>query len=292
MTNRRQTSHNRPKPQPSDHGEHTMHQQKRGPSPLAPLAKVRTARTFTLIELLVVIAIIGILVSMLLPALGKGREVARAIVCTSNERQIYLAFSTYAGDNNDALPGGAYYTYCWKDFANGGYLTGGESYAGQANGLRYRIMQCPSEAGAVVGLLSQNPAQTVSKMFDNPWCPASYMVNGMMWNTNVFGLTNFAPPKFGERTADGRGSYGANNSAKSVDQIVLLMDCHVWAYGWEIPGFSWGVDSQAEYDGAYHHGYSFRHGNDTANLLYFDGHQRPSQHYLKTNVKLFTWKYP
>ena len=62
---------------------------------------MRQKPAFTLIELLVVIAIIALLIGILLPALGKARDTARVAKCLSGERQMALAFTTYAHDQKD-----------------------------------------------------------------------------------------------------------------------------------------------------------------------------------------------
>jgi len=76
---------------------------------------------FTLIELLVTISIIALLIGILLPALGKAREVAREAVCLANLRSQQLATVSYSTDNREyprtrydsTVTGGDAYTSTW-----------------------------------------------------------------------------------------------------------------------------------------------------------------------------------
>lgn len=50
------------------------------------------------------VALIGILASLLLPALGRGKEAARSAACLSNLHQTGLALMVYVDDSGDRLP--------------------------------------------------------------------------------------------------------------------------------------------------------------------------------------------
>ncbi len=54
-----------------------------------------------MIELLVVIAIIAILAAMLLPALSKAKAKAQQTSCINSQKQIVLAMTMWADENND-----------------------------------------------------------------------------------------------------------------------------------------------------------------------------------------------
>lgn len=59
---------------------------------------------FTLIELLVVVSIIALLISILLPSLGKAKELANRAHCSANLRGITQSLIVYAQDQDSSFP--------------------------------------------------------------------------------------------------------------------------------------------------------------------------------------------
>jgi prepilin-type processing-associated H-X9-DG protein/prepilin-type N-terminal cleavage/methylation domain-containing protein len=157
---------------------------------------VRPSAGFTLVELLVVIGIIAVLMSILLPTLGRVRDQAKTIKCGSNLRQIGTAANTYAGTYNGQL---APWTNLnrWSDPTNPNEVV--DPYHRDANnevdvywGVRYAL------AGTLPRVIFNCPTETRTNDAgrDNDATYTHYGLNGY-----GIGLTNDErDQKFGSRT--------------------------------------------------------------------------------------------
>jgi prepilin-type N-terminal cleavage/methylation domain-containing protein/prepilin-type processing-associated H-X9-DG protein len=115
----------------------------------------RRQRGFTLVELLVVIGIIAVLISILLPALGRARENANAIKCAANLRSIGQGIAAYEAENKQMLPASYGYFGTTVDYTTG--TNGTQTPTGAAYGYQHwssvimgtvppDAFQCPSIA--------------------------------------------------------------------------------------------------------------------------------------------------
>jgi len=234
---------------------------------------------FTLVELLVVIGIIALLISILLPALNKARESAKALACLSNERQIATAIFMYAGENRQSLPNFSTYgsgveaDYWYMKILP--YLGAKLAPSGQTD---VGVYVCPSRSGPNAGT-------------------SDYGLSALDYGVNYggdAGLINYA-------------NYPGNPQSGSVkltkvrhpSQIFLLMDTstsyYLAVYGTPLSfslvyapytpnnGPAWPLDSDYDHDGINDSSSSFlgvntpyngaaaRHGKGF-NVAFLDGH--------------------
>ncbi len=199
---------------------------------------------FTLIELLVVVAIIGILAALLLPGLQRANETAKRIVCASNERQIYLAWTNYVNDFDGRLP--AVGTAVWDGVYSGQrpwaatmveQLHPAVHYAGQYEFRNGTILLCPK-------MKYYSTARNVQ-----------YITYGML----SYGIGGWAP--------SGTTAYRTSVQIKYPSLQVAFVDNNLESSGAPHLGYY-------AYSNNLNYITHFRH-DGLVNIVYCDGHVEP-----------------
>ena len=71
-------------------------------------SRIPTRRAFTLVELLVVLGLVALLLTLLLPVVGKVQAAANSAACLSNLRQMGIAWVSYTTESRGHLPHSAW----------------------------------------------------------------------------------------------------------------------------------------------------------------------------------------
>jgi len=142
---------------------------------------------FTLLELLIVISIISLLLTVLIPGLGKARAMAKRISCQSNLRQLGIAWGLYFDGHDGNLYRGINTNHDFGGWEGTGGFGSDRPLNGQLglspnmpteNGAK--VFRCPADRGGVFGYLPEERA---------------YQIFGNSYQTNIIiiGPTTIGP---------------------------------------------------------------------------------------------------
>lgn len=194
---------------------------------------MRNKRGFTLIELLVVISIIALLLSILLPALGRAKAAAQSVVCLSDLKQAGYVSITYASENKNKMQ-----HHWWAKDSDGSTFQSKVNanpelyrkimwmYAAEGYYQDPKFMLCPAAPKTL------NPPEIGTAQFGDVthawfvgWGPNLKGTNFPAMSSLVFNdwLGSEGPQPYGANTAFGKNLFQITAQSQS-NNIPLLLD--------------------------------------------------------------------
>lgn len=199
-----------------------------------PSGLVYRRAAFTLVEVLVSISVIAVLMSVLVPSLGKARSQARSLTCMSRVRQFGLAFHGYAHDHDDyAMPTCTNArTFWWGQLTPQGVdRTKGLMWPYLAGELRIMgVYECPAQAYGTYTL----QGKPFSEPDDPKWVTSTYGYNGY-----------FLSPARSGWSGIGFRPWQKVSSIQQADQVFAFADTLL---SWDLTGKRLNVSNTAMLD--------------------------------------------
>jgi prepilin-type N-terminal cleavage/methylation domain-containing protein/prepilin-type processing-associated H-X9-DG protein len=154
-------------------------------------------RAFTLIELLVVIAIIAILAAILFPVFGRARENGRRSSCSSNMRQVGMAFMQYAQDYDEQFP--------FSKVADNYWTVSTLPYT-----KSMQLLRCPSDTRT-------DWVETVAQLNTGPTAPDGTTRRKTSYTVNAYFVPSESKPEYG-------GVFANLASVQKPSSVIFLAE--------------------------------------------------------------------
>jgi prepilin-type N-terminal cleavage/methylation domain-containing protein/prepilin-type processing-associated H-X9-DG protein len=233
---------------------------------------------FTLVELLVVIVVIALLMAILLPSLRSSRQLAEAVLCGSNIKQLLLGLLSYETEHqtfpygfDDAPvspPPGGYPGYAQYDRIGWWWFNFIEGFYQKSDGNK-TVVRCPSkrlsdpvlENNILCGNYGVN--RSICKSFDERQGQREEFVGTPLCSSNI--------PKPSETLLIVDSGYSLISWWHAADEPPVVLGSTIIEDTAYVPGLKinaernlWpGQESDAIYG---------RHPNKTVNVGFVDGH--------------------
>jgi prepilin-type N-terminal cleavage/methylation domain-containing protein/prepilin-type processing-associated H-X9-DG protein len=235
--------------------------------------KRRKGKGFTLIELLTVIAIIAVLASILFPVFARAREQARKATCQSNLKQLGLALLMYSQDYDErmlpiATPGGPGGELRWPQILSPylkmrGFVRCPDADYSQATAFGPTYDEAINDPDGNGGM--NDYAYGLYPSYGYNYAYLAPVSDGTTPCTD-------GPDSCATRQNAGDSSRGVSIAAIDEPATTIAMaDAAAWSGGKWVFGY-FSIVPPGWWDSTYPEGrVNYRH-NETANILFADGH--------------------